>query len=230
MTTTSLHRELVWEQAEQLRSEGYDVLVFPARDRILETLPSYPDLANQLAGFRPDLIGRTSTERDMIVVEVANTNEPHSFQPEAYEELKALLDQHKIQLRIIDAIEEASKAALNAPTKNSIHAALDEATGLIMGGHVKSALLLTWSAFEATMRLVKNGQLPRPQLPKSVVSIAASEGFLLPEEVTFAKTMIEKRNRYIHGDINLAVDHKDVEKLIEIVRTVLDEAISSEAA
>jgi hypothetical protein len=224
MTTPSLHRELVWEQAEQLRSEGYDVLVFPALDRILETLPSFPDLANRLAGFHPDLIGRTSIEGDMIVVEVANTNEPNSFQPETYRELKALLDRHKIQLRIVDAIEEASKAALNAPTKDAIDAALDEATGLIFGGHVKSALLLTWSAFEATIRIVKNGQLSRPQLPKSIVSIAASEGFLLPDEVIFAKSMIDKRNRYIHGDINVAIDRKDVEKLIEIVKTVLAES------
>jgi hypothetical protein len=223
MTTPSLHRELVWEQAEKLRAEGYDVLVFPTRDRILETLPSFPELANQLAKFHPDLIGRTSTEKDMIVVEVANTNEPHSNQRETHTGLEALLKQHAITLRIVDAIEEASKAALNAPTKDSIQAALDEATALIMAGHEKSALLLTWSAFEATIRLAKDGQLSRPQLPKSIVSIAASEGFLLPDEVTFSKSMIEKRNRYIHGDINVAIDRGDVEKLIEIVKGVLAE-------
>lgn len=223
MTTPSLHRELVWEQAEKLRSEGYDVLVFPARDRILETLPNFPELADQLAKFHPDLIGRTSIEKDMIVVEVANTNEPHSYQEGTYEALEALLRQHEIPLLIVDAVKEASKAALEAPSKQAIEAALEEATGLMWGGHVKSALLLTWSAFEATIRLVKGGQLSRPQLPKSVVSIAASEGLLIPDEVIFSKSMIEKRNRYIHGDINVAIDREDVVKLIEIVRTVLAE-------
>jgi hypothetical protein len=230
MSEASLHRELVWEQAEKLRSQGYDVILYPSADKLRETLPSFQEIAQKLATYHPDAIGRSSREGDLVVVQVLYAHAIH----ENATWLKSLQDLlapiPEATILIVDKDAEAQKLALRVPTLELLEEKLLEAESLLSMNHIGSSLLLTWSLFEAAVRRATNNKLSRPQLPKSVVNMAAHEGFLLPDEVDFAKSMISARNRYVHGDFAVGISPNEVRRLISIVQVILKESATVEAA
>ncbi len=143
-TSTAVASDKVREIAERYRGQGYEVTVAPSADQLPEVLR---DLS-------PDLIARK--DDDLVIVEVKSR--PHLASAPRPSDLARVVREHpgwRFELVIVSP-ERPFLAPYDAEdwTAEEIGDRLSEAQLLLEAGHVEAALLLAWSATEATLRLL----------------------------------------------------------------------------
>ncbi len=190
-TLASIGIEKVREIAERYRGRGYEVTLAPEGDQLPEALRDLP----------PDLIARKG--EDVVVVEVKSRPDLAKA-PRARDLARVVRGQPgwRFELVIVSP-ERPFLAPYDAEdwSAEEVDRRLCEAQTLVEGGHVEAALLIAWSATEATLRLLASREglsFERIDAPYVLKSLATSAVLTHPE-YNLLWQLFELRNAVAHG-------------------------------
>lgn len=207
--TLSREQERLLLVANELRTQGYQVIVQPTSDQL-------PDFLRQ---YNPDMIAQKGQEK--IVVEV-KSRRSLSQTPGIRDMARLLQDREDWKFELIMVGGETEPImTLTAQSLNEtgISNELDRAKQLLDTGFSDAALLLAWSAAEAALRLLaereglnlQNGS--SLQLIKSLVT----EGVISRADYELLVDVMRIQNTVAHGYKTEELDQKIVRRLVDAV-------------
>jgi len=173
--------------AEEYKQRGYVVTVSPAPKR----LPKF------LTKFTPDIVAEGPNES--VVIEVKSNRRFRGT--DYWKELSSVVRQHpgwRLELVV-------NNTSLGQPPETIpeelIRERLHEGEQLSEQGMLAAALLVTWSAAEAVMRLAgKQNEIELPDFrPSTLISRLYSDGLLERDEYDFLLDCMRVRNAVAHG-------------------------------
>lgn len=205
---SSHHTEIdtLMDLMPELEAEGYEVFVNPSRS----ILPAF------LKNFMPDVIARK--EGKNLAIEVKRRSTSGDAKIQKIQEL--FKNQKDWDFRIIWIAPSSQPMSMDLPSRSIVKSRIKEVESLASMKHGGAAFLLAWATFEAISRLLLPDQFQRPQTPSRLIETLAGDGYLTPTEADILRRMAEKRNKLIHGDLKTRISKSEVNKLLEILRTL----------
>jgi uncharacterized protein YutE (UPF0331/DUF86 family) len=190
-----------------LEAEGYEVYVQPSSS----ILPKF------MRGFLPDAIARKPGKN--LVIEIVREGQRRSAQ---LEELRKLISEHDDwQLRLLLVTPSNIVLPVEVSTREEIARTIANAEELAESRQLTAALLLAWAAFEALGRALLPERFVKPQTPRRLVEVLASSGYVTPTEADHIRSLIDSRNKFIHGALSTSVKFDDIKEFIKILRSTL---------
>ena len=201
------------KSADDYRMRGYEV----QKDVPLDFFPNY----------QADLLATKNGEKRVVLVRTRTTlaADPKITQ------LARIIDE-KPGLSF-DLILVAEPEKLSSPEgarifeRENIDNRLDEVQTALDAGLPEAAFLLAWSTAEAVLRdiLAADG-IPTDSVTATafVLSQAAYEGIILPEEQAVLRRLRKYRNAIVHGFTMTDFSEELVTELVETIRRIEEEA------
>jgi hypothetical protein len=212
-TMASVETQKVQEIAQRYRDQGYEVTLAPKGDELPDALRTLP----------PDLIARKGG--DVVVVEVKSR--PSLSRPPRPSDLARVVREQtdwRFELVIVNP-ERQIPAPYDAQDWNEedVQSRLREAKTLLDAGHVEAALLLGWSATEATLRLLAEREgLPLERMdPPYLLKRLATSAVLRQQEYNRFWSLFELRNAVAHGLKPTQLDASDAQALVKATARLL---------
>ena len=209
----SAHDQLVREVADRYIREGYRVKIEP----------SDADLPAFLKGYHPDLI--VTTSEGQVVIEVKTTGKVRRL--DYWEGLKKAIEAHpgwRFRL-VLDnrREEELSRAERPILSDEEIEERLLASRELAGKGLLDSALVVAWSALEATLRKASRAQglnLP-DQGPGLLITSLYTEADLERKDYHTLMHILSERNLAAHGIRVENLDRSDIDQVNNIAHHLL---------
>jgi uncharacterized protein YutE (UPF0331/DUF86 family) len=181
----------------RLEEEGYAVYLHPNRPLV----PSF------LKEYVPDAIAIRADKSLAIEIVLRQTAENR----ERIQRIASMFQgQDRWELRVYWGSPTDSQQSLQVQTPEAIKARIAELRDLGRRGHLEPALLLGWATLEALARATMTREFGRPQSPGRIVEILAREGHITPTEADSLRQLSDKRNKLIHGELQVRVSNEEV--------------------
>lgn len=204
--------EMLDSIASELREEGFEVYLQPRR----------PPAPAFLSNYVPDAIALREDKN--LIVEVVRES-PEASQ--RLDKIRSLLQgQPKWDLRVYWVSQAKSQRSVPVVTRDTIAESNNEVRSATTAGFHEPALLMAWATFEAAARANMPKEFQRPQTPGRLVEILAREGYVTPSEADLLRTLAEKRNRLIHGDLQVSVTAEEIKGFTEVLDSLIDQGVS----
>jgi hypothetical protein len=211
MADTNSEADMLDSIASELRAEGFEVYLQPRR----------PPAPAFLGNYIPDAIALRDDKN--LIVEVVRESPSAS---QRLDKVRKLLEgQLRWDLRVYWVSQMKSQVSLPVVTKESIAASNNEVRSTATAGFHEPALLMGWATFEAAARASMPDEFQRPQTPGRLVETLAREGYITPSDADLLRSLAAKRNKLIHGDLQVSVTAEEINQLT----SVLDELIALSA-
>lgn len=198
--------EILQSLVPELEAEGYEVFVHPNK----------PLIPKFLGDFEPDALALRPGKN--LAIEVLKQS------PRASKKLELITplfrNQEDWELRIIWITSNNESKILQIQSLETVGQRINEITKLALTGHTEPSLLMAWATFEALARVALNGQFARPQTPGRIVEVLATEGYVTPTEAELLRKLADKRNRLIHGELNVKVSDEELSDFFEVLETM----------
>lgn len=191
----------------ELVAEGYDVYRRPGRDFT-------PDF---MGDYLPDAVALRSDKN--IAIEILRDPATGGTRLEGI--AKRFVGRKDWQLRLIGLNPENPDEGPKQQDRATIARTLGQVRRLLADGQEQGALLLAWSAFEATARCILPQEFGRPQTSGRLIETLAHLGYILPSEADRLRPMAAARNSLAHGVLDQALTTDDVAGFAEIVDGLL---------
>lgn len=210
MSTATLHTgtQKLQEVAEIFRRRGYQVRVEPS----LQEIPAF------LNGYRPDLIAEGPN--DSIIVEVKASGRVH---PDDWRTLaETVSNQPGWHFEIVASpLAERHLANLSS---DEVRQKLAASANLATQGAPDAALVLTWAAAEAAIRIVSaRYKLDlRDDMPGTLITSLYTEGLIERKDYDLLTNSLTQRNAVAHG-YRRKVMPNDIKRLREAVERIIAE-------
>lgn len=203
----------VGEVAHEYRNKGYDVIVEPDAGQLPEALTR----------FRPDVLARKADE--VVVVEVRSRGS--LIDPELQELAKAVRAQPGWRFELVILKPEPGPPGTKAWDAEDVAHGLSQVEAILGSGHREAALLLAWSAAEATLRLLagKEGLALDRDDAAYLLKLLATRAVITRREHDLLWEILELRNAVAHGHKPPDLGPVKIRKLCETVSTLLEQAI-----
>lgn len=107
----------------------------------------------------------------------------------------------------------------------TVHDRLNEVRALIAQEHRRAAFIMAWSLLEAALRALDGESTSRLRAPGTIVQTLAMNGYIEPETERRMRTLIDLRNRIVHGDLAAEPETEDV----ELVLSAIEQAMTADA-
>jgi uncharacterized protein YutE (UPF0331/DUF86 family) len=159
-------------------------------------------------------------EGEHHIIEVAVRGAPGGRQARRWGEIAREVRSHPgWHFRIV--LVEPEPPAVAAPER--ISAEIENAERLLDLGTANAALLLAYSAFEASAqrRLMAIGAPTTSDTPVELVTLLVSEGALDQEDFVPLRDAIEQRNAVAHGYLEPPASRETVERFVASARRLL---------
>lgn len=108
----------------------------------------------------------------------------------------------------------------------TVRAHMEEVRMLSGEGHRRAAFVMAWSLLEAALHSVRGERNNKPHMPGTVVQALAMNGYIEPDTERRMRSLVELRNRIVHGDLNAEPASADV----ELVLSAISETLAANAA
>ena len=208
MSTITVEEEMLDRIVQELEAEGYEVYTHPSR--IL--LPAF------LENYIPDAVARKRGKNIAVEVLTRSTEATRKLR-----RVQALFDgQEGWELRVFWASPASTKESVRVQTPMLIKQRISELRTLITLDQLGPSLLLAWATFEALARAILIEEFRRPQNPGRLIQVLAHQGYLTPNEADQLSRLAEKRNRLIHGDLQVQTSRAELERFLRILETLLE--------
>ena len=190
------------------RAEGFDVYVNPSPS----ILPPF------MQAYRPDAVALKPDRK--IAIEVVRSNRTS---PLKLKELNSLFaPHHDWELRVIYDLPLSPEMTPDVASRAAIYTAIQRVLNLKKDGHLLPGLIMAWATLEAVARALMPDEFRRPQTPSRLIEVLAQAGYLTPKEADLLRPMILLRNAAVHGSVDPAVDEKQLEQFVTVLRTLAD--------
>lgn len=212
MGDTSSEADMLDSVAAELRADGFEVYLQPRR----------PPAPAFLGNYVPDAIALRDDKN--LIIEVVRES---SNATQQVDKIRSLLEgQPRWDLRVYWVSQVKSQRSLPVVTKESMAASNNEVRSTAIAGFHEPALLMGWATFEAAARANMPNEFQRPQTPARLVETLAREGYITPSDADLLRSLADKRNKLIHGDLQVSVTADEIKQFTE----VLDGLIALSAA
>lgn len=192
----------------RLEEEGYAVYLHP--NRLL--VPPF------LKDYAPDAIALRADKSLAIEIVLRQTSD----NKERLQRIARLFEgQDKWELRVYWGGPTDTRIPLQIQTPEVIEARIAQLRDLAAKGHLEPALLLGWAIFEALARATLSHEFERPQTPGRIVEILAREGHVTPTEADDLRRLSDKRNKLIHGELQVRVSKEEVLAFASLLDTLV---------
>lgn len=189
-----------------LGAEGYEVYLHP--NRLL--IPTF------LGDLSPDAIALRKDKN--LVIEVSGRSQQAA---QKLQELSALVQtQEGWELRVVSVNPANELDLLQVQDAVNIRERIAEVKQIASAGHPESALLVAWATFEALARALRTKQFERAQTPGRIVQALATDGLLTPTEADLLRALAQKRNRFIHGELQVRVSAAEIKKFGAVLESM----------
>src|SRR5262245_60529527 len=192
----------------QYQADGYDVYVNPSPS----ILPPF------MQGHRPDAIAVRPDKK--VAIEIVRSARAGSGKTEALQSL--LADHPDWELRVVYVSPLSSQGALEIASRATIASAIHVVLELKDESRYVPALMMAWATLESIGRALLPDRFSRPQTPARLIEVLASEGYLAPDEADALRAFIPLRNAAVHGVLEPAIDEKQLESLVGVLRNLVE--------
>jgi hypothetical protein len=202
--------------ANEYKDQGYEVLVEP----------QIPQLPGSLAGFRPDLVVRRGDE--VVVIEVKSRESLSDPRLQALAE--AVRRQPGWRFELVLLKPELGPPGTREWSAEDVTDTLSQVETLLRSGHQEAALLLAWSAAEATLRLLAHKErlaLEREDAPY-LLKLLVSRGVFTRAQYDLLWDVLQSRNAVAHGLKPPELDPAKIGNLVKLLLRLI-RAIQSPA-
>ncbi len=135
---------------------------------------------------------------------------------------KLLSDHPEWELLVAYVGSEFSQSSrLPAPAVSDVAGRISEVRELART-HPRAAFLVAWGLLEAALNAVMPDADKRPRRPGTVVEALAMDGYISSETEASLRSLVDVRNRVVHGDLNVEPSEMDVAKVLDAVISTLD--------
>lgn len=214
--TPTIEAQLLEEIVPKLEADGFEVFLQPSGS----ILPRF------LKNYRPDAIARRGDKK--LAIEVKQQSKGNELSIEKIAGLFHGQDDWDFRVFWIPNKTEGVSVDLQKPS--TIRKQINEILELSNQGHQSAAFLVGWATLEALARSLLKDQVSRPQTPGRVVELLASDGMLTPSEADVLRSLISKRNNFVHGDLKVRITKTDVNRLISPLKILHSQIQKSENA
>lgn len=201
----------VQEVAREYRSRGYDVVVEPEPGQLPEAL----------SRFRPDFVARKADE--VVVVEVKSRGS--LTDPELQELAKAVRAQPGWRFELIVLKPELGPPGTKLWNADDVANSLRQVEAILGSDHREAALLLAWSAAEATLRLLadKERLLLERDDALYLLKLLATRAVITREQHDLLWEVLQLRNAVAHGLKPPLLHTAKIEDLCELISALLEQ-------
>jgi len=188
------------------------------------TSPRADDLPAFLGKYVPDAIARKPDVS--IAIEVKRHQSPTT--QASLKQIQGLFEGRKDwRLQVVYMGEEPLQHIRIHPSSiDDIRRRMGEIRALCAQSQHRAAFVLAWSLLEAALHSQSGESAGRALTPGTVVQTLAMSGFIEPELERSARSLIELRNRIVHGDLNAEPTSAD----IQLILTAVEKTISAGVA
>lgn len=216
---TEFHQERVSAIADRYRKRGYQVVQEPNPSQ----LPSF------LQGFRPDILAQNAAES--VVVEIKSYGQVTRSQE--LENLAKSIESHpgwRMELVFSNPPEQTASEAPSINSQNptigipEIESRIASSKQLASIGETQSAIILLWSALEATLRIGLE-RIPASFINNSSAAIikqGVAYGLMDQKDSDFLSQLLPARNAAAHGFSN-SVDDEILKEATQLTVSILSE-------
>jgi uncharacterized protein YutE (UPF0331/DUF86 family) len=186
--------------------------------------PDPADLPAFLGSYKPDALARKPGLN--IAIEVKRHPSPAT--QKRLQDIRRLFEGHPDwQFSVVFMGYEPLQSVTIPPAPPAaIRRRMDEVAMLNAGGHHRAAFVMAWSLLEAALHSIVGETTSKPRTPGTVVQTLAMNGYIEPEMERRMRTLIELRNRIVHGDLNAEPTSTEV----ELVLSAIQETLPADAA
>jgi uncharacterized protein YutE (UPF0331/DUF86 family) len=186
--------------------------------------PDPADLPAFLGSYKPDALARKPGLN--IAIEVKRHPSPAT--QKRLQDIRRLFEGHPHwQFSVVFMGYEPLQSVTIPPAPPAaIRRRMDEVAMLNAGGHHRAAFVMAWSLLEAALHSIVGETTSKPRTPGTVVQTLAMNGYIEPEMERRMRTLIELRNRIVHGDLNAEPTSTEV----ELVLSAIQETLPADAA
>ena len=190
--------------AQEYRDKGYEVMVEPGPLQ----------LPGPLTGFRPDLVARRGDE--VVVVEVKARELLGDPRLQALAE--AVRRQPGWRFELVLLRPELGPAGTKEWSADDVAYNLGQVEQLLKSAHLEAALLLAWSAAEATLRLLADRERLAPERNDApyLLKLLATRAVITRAQHDFIWDVLELRNAVAHGHKPPELDPLKIHGLCQI--------------
>lgn len=205
--SNQIETDIIHSILPEIEAEGYEVYLHP--NKIL--LPAF------MTGYVPDAIGLRPGKS--LAIEVARRSPQKE---KTLEEISRLFEGRKDwELRVVWMTPAHEPQSLRVLPPEIMEKRIAEVEALVTDGHMEPALFLAWATLEALARALLPKHFERPQTPGRLVQSLAGEGYITPSEADALRKLAEKRNKLIHGELQIRVAKTEIERFLRVLRTLL---------
>ena len=207
----------VQELAQEYQDRGYQVTVGPEPGQLPEPL----------ARFRPDLVARKSD--DAVVVEVKPRGSLSD--PELQKLAKIVREQPGWRFELVLLKPEPGLPGTTAWNVEDVAESLRQVGAILGPGYPEAALLLAWSAAEATLRLLAEKErldLEREDAPY-LLRLLVTRAVITREQYQRLWEALELRNAVAHGLKPPHLDPTEIAALCQLIADLLRQTRSRRA-
>jgi uncharacterized protein YutE (UPF0331/DUF86 family) len=173
-----------------------------------------------LDGYVPDAIATRADDR--VVMEIKGS---HARDSERILELRRRFEgQTDWRLTVIYGIDDVPHdMIIPMPEIQAVREKSSEVRAMVERGYVPAALVMAFSLLESALHLVSASEERRPKKPGTVVQELAMDGLIDGPVEERLRSLIDLRNRIVHGDLSRDVAARDV----VLVLAAVDRAIGA---
>jgi hypothetical protein len=214
MQTSELFAEArqLHEVAREYQNRGYEVIVEPEPGQLPEAL----------ARFRPDFVARKADET--VVVEVKSRGS--LADPELQELAKAVRAQPGWRFELVVLKPEPGPPGTKSWNAEDVANGLRQVRAILASGHREAALLLAWSAAEATLRLLaeKEELVREPDDALYLLKLLTTRAVITRAEHDLFWEVLDLRNAVAHGQKPPELNSAKIQDLCGTVSALLQQA------
>lgn len=195
----------------QYESKGYKFVTHPR--------PS--DLPAFLASYEPDAVATKDDHN--IAIEVKSRATPATQQ--SIQRIRKLFEgrpdwQFTVAYMGSEAFQLEDLPVMNRAT---LLERTQEVEQLAENGHLRAAFVVAWSLLEAALNSIQPDADKRPRTPGTVVQTLAMNGHISYETEQSLHSLINLRNRIVHGDLTVEPNEEDVRLVLAAVDATLEQ-------
>lgn len=198
-----------------LKSEGYDVFVHPGK----QLLPPF------LGAYVPDVLALRDDKNLVIEIKHRSGRSENLLKDLA----KRFEGQDRWEFRVVWVNPSETQDGLAPQSREAIMARLKEISELLDAGFVEPAMLTSWATLEAIGRTLMAKEFRRPQTPGRLIQVLATEGYITPDEADELREFAEMRNRFVHGELSVAVTRPQIESFVKILSSLANSKEAQDA-
>ncbi|WP_186417068.1 hypothetical protein [Bosea sp. CS1GBMeth4] len=202
------------EFLESLRSryeqQGFSFKIHPASN----------DLPAFLGSYRPDAIAQKPGVN--VAIEVKSQNS--TTIQESLQRIRKLFDGHpdwRFDVVFMGA-SQVQRIAIRPGSPSKLRARIDEVNKMTSQGQHRAAFVMAWSLLEAALHSKAPETANKPLTPGTVLQTLAMNGYIEPQLERRVRSLIDLRNRIVHGDVDVEPAPADVQLVLSAISETLE--------